>query len=96
MVNIQFDFETEGVEHDTPFLDPYEIHLMFEQTKQSMRAGIERKLAGLTCPEHQQAPTVTITGRYNNESEDMDISYHIDTCCKPFFMRVVQTLNNVG
>ena len=93
MVQIDFDFRTEGDELPDAFLDSYELELMFEQTRQSMRAGLERKLANATCEEHGEAPQITITGLYDNETEQMDIQYHIDTCCKLFLMRVMQRLN---
>lgn len=96
MLKIEFDFDTEGATSDDAFLDPYEIELMFEQTRQSLQTGLQRKLAGVTCPEHGKAPHIIISGRYNNETEDMDLNYNIDTCCKLFLVQVVKTLNNVG
>jgi hypothetical protein len=96
MVKVQYDFDIEGALQEDPFLDSYEISLMFEQTKQSMGTALERKLAGVTCDEHGATPTITITGRYNGESEQLDINYHIDTCCKLFMVRVVKLLNTIN
>lgn len=93
MVKIEYDFVTEGVEQATPYLDSYEISLMFEQTKQSLGKAIEGKLTGVVCAEHEAEPTIRLVGRYNHETEDMDVSYHIDTCCKLFMVRVVKLLN---
>jgi hypothetical protein len=96
MVKVEYDFDIEGALHEDPFLDRYEISLMFEQTKQSMSKALERKLADITCDDHHEAPTLTITGRYDAESEQLDINYNIDTCCKLFLARVVKTINNVN
>jgi hypothetical protein len=96
MVKVQYDFDIEGALPEDPYLDSYEISLMFEQTKQSMGNALERKLVGITCEEHGDSPTITITGRYNGESEQLDINYHIDTCCKMFMVQVVKMLNTVN
>jgi hypothetical protein len=96
MVKVEYDFDIEGALQEDPFLDSYEISLMFEQTKQSIGKGLERKLEGITCDEHEDSPTITITGRYDGESEQMDINYHVDTCCKMFMVRVIKILNTVN
>ena len=93
MVKIEYDFEIEGDQHEAPFLDSQEVLLMFEQTQRSLGEAIERKLGTVACEEHGQEPHVRIVGRYDNEAEDMDIHYDIDTCCKPFMARVVALLN---
>jgi hypothetical protein len=96
MTHIQYDFDIDGALHENPFLDRYELHLMFEQTKQSLHKALARKLGDMTCGEHGEAATITISGRYDAEREEMDIQYHIDTCCKLFTVRVVKTLNSVN
>jgi hypothetical protein len=96
MVNIRYDFDIDGALREDPFLDSYEISLMFEQTKHSMGQALERKLENVTCDEHGEPPTITISGRYDTEAEQMDINYHIDTCCKLFMVRVVKILNTVN
>lgn len=96
MLEIEFKFETAGDVSDDPFLDPYEVQLMFGQTQRSMETGIRRKLEGVVCSEHGKAPHITITATYDNATEDMDLNYHIDTCCQMFLVRVVKTLNNTN
>lgn len=94
MVTIETDFDIEGALQEDPFLSRYELQLMFDQTKQSMSRTLQRQLSDLTCEEHGAEPTVIITGRYDAEREELDISYHVDTCCKPLLLRVVQRMNN--
>ena len=94
MLKIDFDFDVEGEAYEDPYLDPYELNMLFEQTRQSLETGLRRKLEGVVCAEHEQEPSIKITGRYNNETEQMDINYHIDTCCQMFLVRVVSTINN--
>ena len=96
MVKVEYDFDIDGALHEDPFLNRYEITLMFEQTKQSMGNALIRKLDTMTCDEHGDDPTIIISGRYNGETEQLDISYNIDTCCKLFLARVIKTLNNVN
>ncbi len=95
-MEITFDFETEGVVQEDPFLDSYELALLFEQTRQEIESGLRRKLHQVICAEHGQPPRITISGRYNHDSEQMDIQYHIDTCCQMFLVRVVKMLNVQG
>lgn len=66
---------------------------MFEGTRQSVGAGLRRKFANVLCKEHAEAPRFTISGVYDNAIEEMDIQYHVDSCCQPFLLRVMQILN---
>lgn len=90
---IDFDLRVEGEELPDAFLDPYELELMFDNTRRSLGAALERKFGEVVCAEHAQAPSFTISGVYDNEREEMDIQYHLDTCCQYFLLRVMQILN---
>jgi hypothetical protein len=96
MAEIRFDFDIEGALQEDPYLDRFQLDYLFEQTRRSMASDLERKLAGIRCEEHDREPVITITGRYDGEQEEMDIQYHIDTCCQMFMVRVVRTINNVN
>ena len=96
MVEIIYDFDIEGALHEDPFLDRYEITVMFEQTRASIGQGLKRKLEHITCAEHGAAPKLTITGRYDAEREEFDIGYNVDTCCKLFLVQVIKILNQVN
>ena len=91
-VNITFEWQEDG----ETWLDPYELRTMFEQTRQDLTHALARKLDGVQCAEHGQAPHIHISGKYDHHTEQMDISYHVDTCCKPFLLRVVQILHHAG
>ena len=92
-LEIDFDLRVEGEALAEPFLDRYELELMFEGTRQSIGAGLQRKFADIVCHEHAEAPRFTISGVYDNALEEMDIQYHLDTCCQRFLLRVMQILN---
>jgi len=92
-LKINFDLRAQGEELPDAFLDAYELELMFDHTRRSLGAALERKFSDLVCAEHAQAPSFTISGVYNNESEEMNIRYHVDTCCQYFLLRVMQVLN---
>ena len=92
-LKIDFDLRTEGQELPDAFLDPYELELMFDNTRRSLGAALRRKFSGIVCAEHAQAPSFTISGVYDQNSEEMDIRYHVDTCCQYFLLRVMQILN---
>lgn len=95
-MEITFDLRTEGEAPPDAFLNPYELEMMFDSTRQSIRAGLERKLADRVCAEHGQPPKFLISGRYDHASEQMDIQYHIDTCCRLFLLDVMRMLNRQG
>jgi hypothetical protein len=94
VVTINDDFDIEGALQADPFLDRYELSMLFEQTRRSMAAALQRQLNGMTCETHNKEPVITITGRYDTDREELDIQYHLDTCCKLFMLRVIQRMNN--
>lgn len=96
MADIQFDFDIDGTLRENPFLDRVEIHMMFDQTRHSLEAALQRKLADLTCPDHGDEPHVLISGRYDAEIEQFDVQYNIEPCCQRFLVQVVSRLNNVN
>ena len=92
-MEIKFDLRTEGEALPDAFLDSSEVNLMIESTQHSIGASLQRKFRIVVCAEHQQAPKFLITGVYDNSKEEMDIDYHVDTCCQYFLLRVMQILN---
>ena len=97
-MDIEFDFIVEGTERPDAdrLLTGYELDMLFEHTRQQTRKEFTRKLDGMMCDEHGEPPHVKVTGTYNAETEDMDVAYHIDTCCKLFLARIIKTLNQVN
>lgn len=92
-LNIEFDFSVDGEARADPFLDRYELEQMFAGTRRSIGGDLRRKFAHIVCAEHAQAPKFRISGVYDNTIEEMDIQYHVDTCCQGFLMRVMRILN---
>ena len=95
-MDIEFDFLTEGNELPDAFMSTYELDMMFDHTRQSIRNGLERKFDSIMCDDHCVTPKFKITGVYNNETEQMDMQYHVDTCCQMFLVRVMKILNQKG
>lgn len=95
-MKIQFDLRSEGEALAEAFLDEAELEQMFESTRRSIGAGLRRKFRDILCAEHQQAPRFLISGVYDKEKEEMDIQYHVDTCCRHFLLRVMRILNQQG
>ena len=92
-MEIQFDLRTEGEALPEAFLDATELEQMFESTRRSIGDGLRRKFRDVACAEHGQAPAFQISGVYDNKKEELDIQYHVDTCCRYFLLRVMQILN---
>lgn len=92
-LSIEFDLRVDGTAPADPFLDRYELEQMFDSTRRSIGAGLRRKFAAVVCDEHEQAPIFKISGVYDKSTEEMDIQYHVDTCCQVFLLRVMRILN---
>lgn len=92
-MNIKFDLRSEGDACSEAFLDERELQQMFDGTRRSIGAGLRRKFQSERCPEHGQAPAFLIQGVYDRGLEEMQIQYHVDTCCRRFLLRVMQVLN---
>lgn len=92
-LKIEFDFRSEGEALPDAFLDDYELQLMFDTTRRSLGDGLERNFRDVVCGEHNEAPTFKVTGIYDRNKEEMDVQYHVDTCCHYFLLRVMQRLN---
>lgn len=80
---------------------PGEIHdeylaEMLEHTGEHIRQDVQRKLGHMHCPDHDRAPRVTVTSTYASDTEQMELSYHVDACCQPMLLRTVQRLNQVN
>ncbi len=95
-MDIQFLWRNHGAAHDDPLLSADEQQALIQQTEAIIRKDIARKLGTMTCEEHGEAPAFIITGTYDNESEQLDIQYRIDTCCQLFLVRVMRTLNQTN
>ena len=95
-MEIKFDLRTEGDALPDAYLDSAELALMFESTRRSIGDGLQRKFRDVLCEEHGQAPKFRISGVFDRGIEDMDVQYHVDTCCQVFLLRVMQILNRRG
>ena len=95
-MKIEFDLHSEGEALPDAFLDETELEQMFESTRRSIGAGLRRKFRAVHCAEHEQAPNFLISGVYDRDTEELDIQYHVDTCCRYFLLRVMQILNQRG
>lgn len=93
MLDIEFDLRVDGQAPAEPFLDRYELEQMFAGARRSIGASLQRKFANIVCEQHAQAPKFKIIGVYDKAIEEMDIQYHVDTCCQRFLLRVMQVLN---
>jgi acetaldehyde dehydrogenase (acetylating) len=95
-MQIEFDLRVSGDEHADPYLDLSDVEMLFQATRADLHHAIERKLAGVRCVEHDTGPVVRVTVSYDRDTEQMDVSYNVETCCQPFLLRVVQILHRIG
>ena len=96
MIRVDFDITVdETASQAAPLLDEYERAMMLDHTKAQINKHVQQQLTNLYCDEHGEPPKVRITGTYSLETEQLDISYNVDTCCKRFLLRAVTELNRV-
>ena len=67
---------------------------VLEHTGAQIRRQVERQIGEMRCEEHGGQPKVTVTGMYTTDADQMELSYHIDTCCQMLLLRAVQALNH--
>ncbi|MBI5670937.1 MAG: hypothetical protein HZC41_23335 [Chloroflexi bacterium] len=94
MADVTVRFEVDGDVMAPEQLDEqYELAELLDYTEAQIRAQMERQLGDLRCEVHGQPPRVVVTAQYSSDTEQMELAYHVDTCCKPFLLRAVQALN---
>lgn len=95
MIEVEIDIVVDdtGDSSANPLLDEYEIAMMLEHTKAQLSHHVQQSLGDLRCEAHGQQAKVRVTGSYSLETEQIDVSYNVDTCCKPFLMQAVMALN---
>ncbi len=94
MVDITIQFEVD----DRP-VTPEEITDefladMLAHTGEQVRRQVERQIGDMRCEDHGGHPHVTVTGTYTTDTEQMELAYHVDSCCQMLLLRAVQALNH--
>jgi hypothetical protein len=94
MIDIEFDFQMDdNAANEDALFDPFELEMLFDQTRKQIEQHVQQRLGDMRCPDHDQPPRVKVTGVYSNETEQLDIQYHVDACCKLLLLKAVQALN---
>ena len=94
MVEVKFDITVDATgTHETPLLADYEVTMMLHHTQAQIEKHVQQSLDNLRCEKHGEPARVRISGTYSADSEQLDISYHVDTCCQLFLLRAVAALN---
>ncbi len=75
---------------ESPWLDDAQLGIMLDQTREQVSRHVRAKLQKVPL----EAPLkVVVTGSYSLETEQMELSYHIDTDDKQLLFQVVTALN---
>lgn len=67
---------------------------MLTYTGEQIEAQVQQTVGDLRCEEHGGAPRITVTATYDSAREQMELAYHVDTCCQMLLLRTVQALNH--
>jgi hypothetical protein len=94
MFNITVQFEVDDRPTTPDEVEDEYLAEMLAYTAEQIREDVRRKLADAHCPEHGNLPRLTVTGTYDTAAEQMELSYHVDSCCQMGLMRAVSALNH--
>lgn len=95
MIEVTYDIRVDDTDApNEPLLDDAEVAQMIENTKRQLGRHVEAKLGKLDVPVEQQPLRVLVSGVYSLDTEQMEISYHIDTDDKQLLLRAISALNH--
>lgn len=94
MIDVEFDIQMDdSAAPDDALMDEFELQMLLEHTYAQLEEHIQRSLGDLRCAEHGQQPKVRIVGTYSLETEQLDFSYDLDTCCQTLLAQAIAALN---
>jgi hypothetical protein len=93
MIELEFNITLQDEAGEDALLDEYETEALVESTKAQIRQHVENRLGNLFCEEHAKLARVIVTGSYSRDTEQLEIEYHLDTCCKLMMVRSVAALS---
>ncbi|MEQ8674012.1 MAG: hypothetical protein RLP44_24775 [Aggregatilineales bacterium] len=88
-VEVQIAIDDENPQ-TSPWLDETELKMMIDQTRAQIGEHVRAKLSKLSLTEPLK---VIVTGAYSLDTEQMELSYHIDTDDKQLLLKAVTALN---
>ena len=91
-VIVQYEVDDRPVTVDD-VTDEYLAEVL-EHTGAQIQRQVERQIGEMRCEEHGGQPKVTVTGMYSTDADQMELSYHVDSCCQILLLRAVQALNH--
>ncbi|MEZ4669022.1 MAG: hypothetical protein R3E39_14040 [Anaerolineae bacterium] len=94
MVEVIVEFEVDDRPTTPAEVEDEYLAEMLEHTGEQIRRDVERKVGDMRCAEHDKSPRVTVTGTYDTAAEQMELSYHVDSCCQMMLLLTVQALNH--
>lgn len=91
MIEVEVDIRVDRQDaHSDPLLDDTEIRQMIAHTRLQLIHHVRTRLARLDLT---QPLTVRVSGTYSMDTEQLELSYHIDTDSKPLMMAAIQALH---
>jgi hypothetical protein len=94
MVEVIVQFEVDDRPVTVDEIEDEYLAEMLEHTSAQIQRQVERQIGEMCCEEHGGQPKVTVTGMYATDVDQMELSYHVDTCCQMLLLRAVQALNH--
>ena len=94
MIEVTVEFEVDDRPTTPEEVEDEYLAEMLHYTGEQIQDDVQRKLGEMTCAEHGSHPRVTVTSVYSTDTEQMELSYHVDTCCQQMLLRTVQALNH--
>lgn len=94
MLDVRVRFEVNGQAAEPEQVIEEYLAEMLEHTRAQIEAQVRHSLGEMRCAEHGGQPRVTVTASYTTDTEQMELSYHVDACCQQLLLRAVGALNH--
>jgi hypothetical protein len=96
MTEVVIHYELDGTPTEADSITDDYLSELLAHSGEQIRTQVGRKLEAARCPEHDHLPRVTVTAQYDSGSEQMELNYHVDSCCQNGLLRAVAALNRQG
>lgn len=94
-IDVTFDIRVDDTgAPEELLLDDKAITQMIDNTKKQLGGHVESRLRKLDVPPDQQPLRILVSGVYALDTEQMEISYHIETDDQKLLLKAISALNH--
>ena len=94
MIEVTIEYEVDDRPTTPEEVSDEYLAEMLHYTGEHIQDDVQRKLGDMVCAEHGGHPRIVVTSTYSTDTDQMELSYHVDACCQALLLRAVQALNH--